>query len=54
VKAGEDTLAFLLTLNQELTAREARGAPIAGPGLPACVKDPAELVSEDCVPAPEL
>lgn len=46
--AGADDLQFLLDLNTALAAREGRGDPIAGPGLPAGF-DPAELVTSDRV-----
>lgn len=51
--AREDVLAFLLAQNQALSAREARGEAIPGPGLPAWVKDAAAFVSDDCVRAPK-
>jgi hypothetical protein len=47
----EEPLAFLLGLNLALAAKEARGEPVAGPGLPACVTDPAGFVTDDRVRA---
>ena len=44
-----DTLAFLLNLNHELAAQEARGEPIRPPGLPAGYPAPETLVTEDCI-----
>jgi hypothetical protein len=49
MKDDEDILAFLLKLNLELADKEAKEKPITPPGLPPCVKNPAEFVSEDCV-----
>jgi len=46
---GEDILAFLLKLNLELAAKEAKGEPITPPGLPAWVKDAKEFITGDCV-----
>jgi hypothetical protein len=49
-----DPLAFLLDLNHQLAAAEKAGTPIVGPGLPPCVKDPAEFITTDCVQPPVL
>ena len=49
----KDPLAFLLDLNLACAAREAKGEPIAGPGLPAGV-DAKGLVSTDAIEAPKL
>lgn len=49
MKATEDILAFLLRLNLELAAKEAKGEPILPPGLPAFVEKRSEFVTEDCV-----
>ncbi len=49
MKPDEDILAFLLKLNLELAAKEAKGEPIAPPGLPAFVPEPEDFVSQDCV-----
>ncbi|MFZ2642833.1 MAG: DNA methyltransferase, partial [Verrucomicrobiia bacterium] len=49
MKDGEDILAFLLKLNLDLAAKEAKGEPITPPGLPPCVKDAKEFVTADCV-----
>jgi hypothetical protein len=54
MKANEDILAFLLNLNHQLAAAEAKGTPIVGPGLPPCVKDPAAFITIDCVQPPKL
>jgi hypothetical protein len=53
-KDAEDTLAFLLRLNLDLAAKEARCELIAPPGLPASVPDPAGFVTADCITAPEI
>lgn len=49
MKAGENDLSFLLTLNLKLAAIEADGNAIAGPGLPAIAKGVAGLVTSDCI-----
>ncbi|MBI2809009.1 MAG: hypothetical protein HYX68_28835 [Planctomycetes bacterium] len=54
MKAKADVLAFLLELNHLLAAAEKAGTPIVGPGLPPCVKDAADFITTDCVPAPTL
>jgi hypothetical protein len=46
---NEDILAFLLKLNLDLADKESKDKPITPPGLPPCVKSPAEFVSADCV-----
>jgi hypothetical protein len=53
-RGGRDVLAFLLELNHLLAAAENAGTPIVGPGLPPCVKDPAEFITTDCVQPPKL
>jgi SAM-dependent methyltransferase len=54
MKAKADPLAFLLDLNQQLAASEKAGTPIVGPGLPPCVKEPADFITTDCVQPPVL
>lgn len=49
MKEGEDILAFLLKLNLDLAAKEAKGEPITPPGLPSWVKDAKEFITGDCV-----
>lgn len=51
MKPDEDILAFLLALNLDCAAREARGEAITPPGLPAWVPEPQSFVSRDCVRA---
>lgn len=46
--AGADILGFLLTLNGQLAAAEARGETIVGPGLPAGF-NPADFTTADAV-----
>ena len=46
--AGADVLGFLLTLNGQLAAAEARGETIVGPGLPAGF-NPADFTTADAV-----
>ena len=49
MKPEEDILAFLLKLNLELAAQEARGEPIIPPGLPEGYPAPETLITEDCI-----
>jgi hypothetical protein len=49
MKPAEDILAFLLKLNLELAAKEAKGEPITPPGLPKYYPDPKKLVTDDCI-----
>ena len=53
MKEGEDPLAFLLALNLELAAQEAKGKSITPPGLLVSAGDPAAFVSRDCVTVSE-
>ncbi|GET35349.1 class I SAM-dependent DNA methyltransferase [Microseira wollei] len=53
MKAKEDPLKFLLELNFEVAAREAKGLPVVAPGLPPVVKNASEFITEDCVKMPE-
>ncbi|ANC70678.1 hypothetical protein [Deinococcus radiodurans] len=46
--AGADMLDFLLALNAEVAAAEARGAAVTGPGLPAGLNT-ADFVTADAV-----
>jgi len=52
LKEREDILAFLLKLNLELAAKEAKKESITAPGLPAFVTDRESFISEDCVRVP--
>jgi hypothetical protein len=54
MKAKADVLAFLLDLNHQLAAAEKDGKAIVGPGLPPCVKEPADFITTDCVQPPVL
>jgi hypothetical protein len=49
MKPEEDILAFLLKLNLELAAKEAKGEPIIPPGLPVIVPKPELFTTNDCV-----
>ena len=49
LKEKEDILAFLLTLNLALAAKESKGEPTTPPGLPAFVPEPQTFVTRDCV-----
>jgi SAM-dependent methyltransferase len=48
-KDGEDTLAFLLHLNLELSTKESKAQPIAPPGLPASITNIADFITRDCI-----
>jgi hypothetical protein len=52
MKPKADVLAFLLDLNHQLAAAEEAGKAIVGPGLPPCVKEPADFITTDCVQPP--
>jgi hypothetical protein len=53
IKEKEDTLAFLLRLNLDLSALESKeGKAITPPGLPGFVPNSNAFVSEDCVQSP--
>jgi hypothetical protein len=54
MKAGEDTLAFLLRLNLELASNETSGKSLTPPGLPASAPNPADFVTADCITAPGI
>lgn len=43
----DDPLDFLFELNAEVASREDAMQPVVGPGLPPCVKEPSEFVSDD-------
>jgi hypothetical protein len=49
MKANEDILAFLLTLNLAPAAQESKGETITSPGLPASIRDPQNFLTDDCV-----
>ena len=42
-------LPYLLKLNHELAAKEDKGTPIQGPGLPKWVTATTKVASSDCV-----
>lgn len=44
-----DLLSQLLDLNFKVAAREAKGEPVQGPGLPSFITDPSPYVTDDCV-----
>ena len=49
MKKTDELLPFLLKLNHSLAEKEANGETIQGPGLPMCIADKLEFVSDDCV-----
>jgi hypothetical protein len=53
MKAKEDPLAFLLALNHAVAAKEQKGEPVTAPGLPPCVKEAKEFITDDCVRMPD-
>lgn len=53
MEANEDPLQFLLTLNFDVADRETQDLLVIAPGLPPCVTDSDEFITEDCVRMPE-
>jgi len=53
MKASDDPLQFLLSLNLEVADRESQGLPVVAPGLPPCVTDASPFITADCVTMPE-
>lgn len=49
MKKSADILAFLLSLNGELAAKEQNGEQISGPGLPTFVTSLQDFITEDCI-----
>jgi len=49
----DDTLTFLLGLNEELAEKEVNGVPVVAPGLPPVVEEPQRFVTSDRVQASE-
>ncbi|MBC5795054.1 MULTISPECIES: DNA methyltransferase [unclassified Sphaerospermopsis] len=49
----KDVLKFLLELNFEVADREAKNLPVIAPGLPPCVTDASEFITDDCVKMPD-
>jgi hypothetical protein len=49
----DDTLTFLLRLNEDLSEKESDGTPIAGPGLPPVVEESQRFITPDCVSVAE-
>lgn len=45
----DEILGYLLTLNQQVAAREARGEAVIPPGLPPGIAAPKTFVTTDCV-----
>lgn len=52
ISDGEDELEFLLNLNLSIAEKEAKEEKIQGPGVPSSIKEPATLMSDDCVTMP--
>ena len=53
MEAKEDVLKFLLELNFAVADREINNLPVVAPGLPPCVTNPSEFITDDCVKMPE-
>lgn len=53
MEAKEDVLKFLLELNFAVAGRETNNLPVVAPGLPPCVNNPSEFITNDCVKMPE-
>ena len=49
VKNGQDELKFLLNLNKLVSQKEAKGENVTAPGLPHCVKNKDNFVSQDSI-----
>jgi len=49
MKPKEDPLAFLLKLNQDISLAVFPMKKITAPGLPPCVDNPQEFITDDCV-----
>ncbi len=49
MKKNEDILSFLLKLNHEVAEHEGQLLSVVGPGLPPCVTDPKEFITDDCI-----
>jgi hypothetical protein len=49
----QDILEFLLELNTDVAAREAKGEKVVGPGLPPSIDDPNPYISSDCIAVSE-
>jgi SAM-dependent methyltransferase len=45
----QDPLAFLLDLNAQVAAAEAKGETVRGPGLPSFISEPASYITAECV-----
>jgi hypothetical protein len=52
MKDREDTLAFLLKLNLDLSPKESLGESITPPGLPAFISSAEDFTTADCIPVP--
>jgi hypothetical protein len=53
MEVKEDVLKFLLELNFTVADRETNNLPVVAPGLPPCVNNPSEFITNDCVKMPE-
>ncbi|MDP5337775.1 MAG: N-6 DNA methylase [Nodularia sp. (in: cyanobacteria)] len=49
IKRQDDLLQFLLELNFMVADREANNLPVIAPGLPPCITNPSEFITDDCV-----
>jgi len=52
VKPNQDSLEFLLGLNERCAKREAKAESVVGPGIPKHFRHPKALVSTDCIALP--
>jgi hypothetical protein len=53
IKREDDLLEFLLELNFVVAEREAQNLSVIAPGLPPCVTDASEFITDDCVKMPD-
>jgi hypothetical protein len=53
MRANENTLPFLLSLNTEIFLQDGNGVPVQAPGPPSSIHNLAQLVSKDRMEAPQ-
>jgi len=53
MRANENALPFLLSLNTQIFSQDGKGVPVQAPGPPSSIHDLAKLVSKDRMEAPQ-
>jgi hypothetical protein len=53
MRANEDALPFLFSLNAQLFSQEGNGVTVQAPGPPSSIHDLVQLVSKDRMEAPQ-